>query len=93
MTREQYNFYSHLFIEIWDVIAEKEGFTSKSSPYEYITYDIEPVEYGDDFIDAVLVFGDGTIEFHLQNELDAYHWLKHPTEVIDSVLNQMFWNN
>lgn len=32
------------------------------------------VPFEDDEIDAVLVFGDGTVELHLKNEQEAYNW-------------------
>jgi hypothetical protein len=41
--------------------------------YESATLE-ETIPYDGDEIDAVLVFGDGTVELHFKNEEDAYNW-------------------
>ena len=58
------------------------------SDYEAIKLPNE-VELDKDSIDGVLIFGDGTIEFHLKNEQDAPNWAKFSEEVIEKVIEQL----
>jgi hypothetical protein len=37
----------------------------------------------------VLIFGDGTIEFHEKESEEAFNWIEYPIEVIQSVINQL----
>ena len=63
------------------------------SDYEEIKLPNE-VELDEDSIDGVLIFGDGTMEFHLKNEQDAPNWPKFSEEVIEKVIEQLelVWN-
>lgn len=63
------------------------------SDYEEIKLPNE-VELDEDSIDGVLIFGDGTIEFHLKNEQDAINWTGFSEEVIENVIEQLglVWN-
>ena len=47
------------------------------------------VELDEDSIDSVLIFGDGTIEFHLKNEQDAINWAEFSEEVVEKVIEQL----
>ena len=58
------------------------------SDYEEIKLPNE-VELDEDSIDYVLIFGDGTIEFHLKNEQDAINWTGFSEEVIEKVIGQL----
>ena len=58
------------------------------SDYEEIKLPNE-VELDEDSIDGVLIFGDGTIEFHLKNEQDAINWTGFSEEVIEKVIEQL----
>lgn len=58
------------------------------SDYEEIKLPNE-VELDEDSIDYVLIFGDGTIEFHLKNEQDAINWTGFSEEVIEKVIEQL----
>lgn len=58
------------------------------SDYEEIKLPNE-VELDEDSIDGVLIFGDGTIEFHLKNEQDAINWTEFSEEVIENVIEQL----
>ena len=58
------------------------------SDYEAIRLPNE-VELDEDSIDGVLIFGDGTIEFHLKNEQDAINWVEFSEEVIEKVIEQL----
>jgi hypothetical protein len=57
--------------------------------YDAKTIDIPEIEYEDDIIDSVLFFGDGTIEFHFKNSMDALNWAEFPIEIIDRVINSL----
>lgn len=63
------------------------------SDYEEIKLPNE-VELDEDSIDGVLIFGDGTMEFHLKNEQDAINWTGFSEEVIEKVIGQLelVWN-
>lgn len=55
--------------------------------YQYENIELpEKIAFDDDYIDEVLFFGDGTIEFHLQKEQDAFCWDEFPIEVIEQVI-------
>ena len=58
------------------------------SDYEEIKLPNE-VELDEDSIDGVLIFGDGTMEFHLKNEQDAINWTGFSEEVIEKVIEQL----
>lgn len=62
---------------------------NKSSflPYEeYLSVDIIPIPFENDYIDAVLFFGDGCIEFHYKEDMVALNWSQFSTEIIEQVL-------
>lgn len=50
---------------------------------------IEPIPYEDDFIDGVLYFGDGTIEFHYEKSCEAENWSLFSEEVIKKVIHNL----
>ena len=58
------------------------------SDYEAIRLPNE-VELDKDSINSVLIFGDGTIEFHLKNEQDAINWAEFSKEVVKKVIEQL----
>jgi CRISPR/Cas system-associated protein Cas7 (RAMP superfamily) len=47
------------------------------------------VELDEDSIDSILIFGDGTIEFHHKNEQDAVNWAEFSEEVNEKVIEQL----
>ena len=63
------------------------------SDYEAIKLPNE-IELDKDSIDSVLIFGDGTMEFHLKNAQDAPNWAEFSEEVIEKVIGQLelVWN-
>ena len=69
------------------------GSTMEWTDHEVIGLSNE-VELDEDSIDGVLLFGDGTIEFHRKNEQDAPNWAKFSEEVIEKVIEQLelVWN-
>ena len=50
---------------------------------------IEPIQYNDDTIDSVLIFGDATIKFHLKNERDTPIWSELDSNTIFQVIKQL----
>lgn len=64
------------------------GSTMEWTDHEVIDLPNE-VELDEDSIDGVLIFGDGTIEFHLKNEQDAINWTEFSEEVIEKVIEQL----
>ena len=44
---------------------------------------------GDDYIDGVLFFGDGTIEFRFKNSCEAENWTKFSTLTINNIINEL----
>lgn len=77
----------------WDAIAEhiahKQGWTEETDWDEFTDMEIDAIPSDGDFIDAVLFFADGTTEFHLQNEQDAYNWSTFPIEINEQVYEQI----
>lgn len=67
--------------------------TMDLTDYEVIKLPNE-VKLDEDSIDYVLIFGDGTMEFHLKNEQDAFNWAEFSEEVIEKVIGQLelVWN-
>jgi hypothetical protein len=61
----------------------------KWEQYESITLPNEVKEEKGDYIDAVLMFGDGTLEYHLKNEEDAINWSEFSAETNIDVLYQL----
>ena len=52
-------------------------------------YNPIPCEEGDDRIDGVLFFGDGTIEFHLENDGDALNWAEFSNDYIKMIIEEL----
>lgn len=42
-----------------------------------------------DFIDSILMFGDGTIEFHLKNDEDALNWADFSTDIMLEIIKEL----
>ena len=58
------------------------------SDYETIKLPNE-VELDEDSIDGVLIFGDGTMEFHYKNLQDAINWAEFSEEINEKVIEQL----
>ena len=89
MTHEEWIKYANIWDEVWVNVAKRQRWTGDINPSEHVYIDIEPYRYHLDEIDAVLVFADGTIEFHLREEEDAYNWATFPKGVIDDILKRV----
>lgn len=48
-----------------------------------------PIPHENDRIDGILFFGDGTIEFHLENECDAINWADFTDDVIKMIIKEL----
>ena len=72
---------------------EANSFMVNGSPMEWTGHEVidlpNEVELDEDFIDGILIFGDGTIEFHYKNEQDAINWTEFSDEVIEKVIEQL----
>ena len=55
---------------------------------EYVALD-NTIPYNNGHINGVLIFGDGTIEFHEKESEEAFNWVEYPIEVIQSVIDQL----
>lgn len=53
------------------------------NPIPYKNDDIE------DYIDGVMIFGDGTIEFHFQECMDAENWARFEIEVMRKIIAEL----
>ena len=51
-----------------------------------------PISYEGDRIDGVLFFGDGTIEFHLENDCDAINWIDLSNDYIKMIIEKLAEN-
>lgn len=89
MTHEEYIYFANLWDEIWANVAKRQRWDDETNPNEHIYIDIEPYKWGFDIIDSVLVFADGTIEFHLVNESDAYCWTQWSKEVVEDIMKKV----
>lgn len=79
---------------IWDnergCLANKEtNEVLKSVEYKLVALPNEVKEEEGDYIDAVLMFGDGTLEYHLKNEEDAVNWSEFSEETNMDVLYEL----
>ena len=87
-----------LMILIRDILGltwndEANSFMVNGSPMEWTDHEVidlpNEVELDEDSIDGILIFGDGTIEFHYKNEQDAINWTEFSNEVIEKVIEQL----
>lgn len=70
----------------WNVYKFPDNMASFLPYDEYLSLDITPIPFENDYIDAVLFFGDGCIEFHYKEDMDALNWSEFSAEVIEQVL-------
>ena len=72
---------------------ETMAFALNDSPMEWTDYETidlpNEVELDEDSINGVLIFGDGTIEFHYKNGQDAINWAEFSEEVVEKVIEQL----
>ena len=71
-----------------DIMYDSENNELAWEDMEYVTLD-NTIPYNNGHINGVLIFGDGTIEFHEKESEEAFNWVEYPIEVIQSVINQL----
>jgi hypothetical protein len=69
-------------------IQDKDGSILETYDFETIFLNT-PISVDNDEIDCVLVFGDGCVEFHLKNDLDAVNWGEFDDEIIIKVIEDL----
>jgi hypothetical protein len=86
---EKIDFYP-LWEEVFKKVAERNGWDEQTPFYTMDNISLyTPVGEGADAINGVLIFADGTIEFHLEEDGDAYNWSEFTIEDNDAVLQQV----
>lgn len=76
-----------------DKIYDKDNNLIDYCEFEYI--EIPPFDYEDDFINGILLFGDGTLELHLEESEDALNWSEFDYDTllkVEKVLTEMVGN-
>ena len=73
--------------EVARILSDKGIFLEDEYDFTYI--DIIPIKIQEGTINSVMVFGDRTIEFHIDEYCDAYNWSAFSSEVIEEVLNNL----
>ena len=72
---------------------ETNSYMVNGSPLERTDYETiklpNEINLDEDSIDSVLIFGDGTMEFHYKNLQDAINWAEFSEEVIEKVIEQL----
>lgn len=90
---EKYGLFDTLFIHALvaggmsindDIIVDRDNRELAWDDMEYINLNTNII-YEDYNIDGVLVFGDGTIEFHDANSEEAFNWVEFPKEIIEKI--------
>lgn len=71
-----------------DIMYDSEDNELAWEDMEYVALDIT-IPYNNGHINGVLIFGDGTIEFHEKESEEAFNWIEYPIEVIQSVIDQL----
>lgn len=75
---------------VMEKIYQKINFKKLLNPCEYEFIELKyEIPFQNDCIDGILVFGDGTIEFHLKNEQDAYNYSQFDNEIIKKILENI----
>lgn len=71
-----------------DVMVDKDKMEMSWEDYDYLHLDIG-VKYENTHIDGVLIFGDGTIEFHEKETEEANNWADYPIHIIHNVIDNI----
>lgn len=72
---------------VWQIIANREEWNEQTEWTEYITI---PIESGGK-VDAVLMFADGTIEFHESDAQDAYNWSLYLERINEQIMTNVIY--
>lgn len=78
--------FSHHWDDVANEVATRMGWQEDTDWNEHTYVAIEPIGCSSGMIDSVMVFADGTIEFHEAADGYAYNWAEYPAETIAAVL-------
>jgi hypothetical protein len=83
-----------IFLLEWDDDADCIRYANdKNSCLEWDDYEFvefyNDIPYEDDYIDGLLFFGDGTIEFRFKSTCEAENWANFDNVTIISVINEL----
>ena len=71
-----------------DIMYDSEDNELAWEDMEYISFN-NSIPYSDGHLDGLLIFGDGTIEFHEKESEEAFNWADYPIEIIQSVIDRL----
>lgn len=71
-----------------DIMYDSEDNELAWDDMEYIELG-NTIPYNNSHIDGVLIFGDGTIEFHEKESEEAFNWADYPINIIISVIERL----
>jgi hypothetical protein len=71
-----------------DIMHDSEGKELAWEDMEYIEFD-NTIPYSNGHLDGLLIFGDGTIEFHDKDSEEAFNWSEFPIEIIQKVIDRL----
>lgn len=71
-----------------DIMYDSEDNELAWEDMEYIALE-NTIPYKGNHIDGVLIFGDGTIEFHEKEIEEAFNWADYPIDIIIGVIDRL----
>lgn len=71
-----------------DIMYDSEDNELAWEDMEYIEFR-NTIPYNNNHIDGVLIFGDGTIEFHEKESEEAFNWADYPIDIIVGVIDRL----
>lgn len=71
-----------------DIMLDSEGKELAWEDMEYIELE-NTIPYSNGHLDGLLIFGDGTIEFHDKDSEEAFNWSEFPIEIIQKVIDRL----
>jgi hypothetical protein len=71
-----------------DIMYDSEDNELAWEDMEYISFN-NSIPYSEGHLDGLLIFGDGTIEFHEKESEEAFNWVDFPIEIIQSVIDRL----
>lgn len=71
-----------------DIMYDSEDNELAWEDMEYIGFE-NTIPYKGNHIDGVLIFGDGTIEFHEKESEEAFNWVDYPIEIIQNIIDRL----
>ena len=71
-----------------DIMYDSEDNELAWEDMEYISFN-NSIPYSDGHLDGLLIFGDGTIEFHYASSMEAINYANFPFEIMDKVIENL----